>query len=171
VFFLETNMLLFTLPNSNAQTLAPIETLDFYCPQSITLPAPITPQLAWTIVMSHRSPILTAAFTIRDAISACFGVKKIGGFAASTAVGVKVGDKLNFFLVEHTSDDVLSLSVRDRHLDVLTCISTDQNTLTITSSVKTHNLFGRIYMIPVAPAHKLIVWNSLRRVKNGMPSL
>lgn len=161
-------MTLYIIPNSNIQTLDPIDTLDFYCPQSITLPEQITPQQAWTIVMSHRSPILGLAFKIRDAISACFGVQKIGRFTATTAVGAKVGQKLDFFVVEYTSDDVLSLSARDRHLDVLTCISTNQNTLTITSSVKTHNLFGRIYMIPVAPAHKLIVWSSLRRIGKSM---
>jgi hypothetical protein len=159
---------LFPVPNSNAQTLAPIETLDFYCPQSITLPAPITPHAAWTIVMSHRSPILGIAFKIRDAISALFGVQRISGFNATSAEGVKVGDKLDFFLVEHTSPETLSLSARDRHLDVLTCISVENTTLTITSSVKTHNLYGRIYMIPVEPAHKLIVWNSLRRIKRTL---
>jgi hypothetical protein len=161
-------MPLHTFPNSHIQTLAPIETLDFYCPQSIDLPKSVSPQQAWTIVMSHRTPILDIAFKIRDAISGLFGVQKINGFTKSSAMDVQIGDKLEFFLVEHTSDDVLSLSARDRHLDVLTCISTSDNTLTITSSVKTYNLFGRIYMIPVAPAHRLIVWISLRRVKRAL---
>jgi hypothetical protein len=161
-------MSLFNIPNSNAQTLAPIDTLDFYCPQSIILPTPITPQHAWAIVMSHPSPILKMAFKIRDAISARFGVQRIGGFTTSSAQNVQVGDKLDFFLVEHSSRETLSLSARDRHLDVLTCVSVEGKALTITSSVKTHNLFGRAYMIPVAPAHKLIVWNSLRRIKHVM---
>jgi len=111
-----------TVPNSNAQILAPIETLDFYCPQSIDLPKTITPQDAWTIIMSRRSPILGLAFKIRDFISSFFGVEKISGFTSSNAKDVSVGEKLDFFLVEHTSDNVLSLSARDTHLDVLTCI-------------------------------------------------
>jgi hypothetical protein len=32
------------------------------------------------------------------------------------------------------------------------------------SSVKTHNTFGRIYMMVVGPAHRLIVWAMLRRL-------
>jgi len=74
---------------------------------------------------------------------------------------------LDFFLVECTSNDVLSLSSRDSHLDVLTCISTQGTRLTITSPVKTHNWFGKLYMLPVAPTHKLIVWIFLRRIKQA----
>ena len=73
---------------------------------------------------------------------------------------------LDFFLVEHVSDDVLSLSERDTHLDVLTCISVSGHELTITSSVQIHNTFGRLYMLPVAPAHKLIVRSFPRRLQD-----
>ena len=46
----------------------------------------------------------------------------------------------------------------------MTCITTHDQRLTITSSVITHNAFGRAYMLPVAPAHRLIVWLMLRRL-------
>lgn len=115
--------------------------------------------------MSRPSWILKVAFRIRDVISSKFGVKKIGGFSTAAPTAVAVGDKLDFFLVEYVSDDVLTLSERDRHLDVLTCISTQGKTLTITSSVQTHNTFGRAYMLPVGPAHKWIVRSFLRRIK------
>ncbi|WP_216825471.1 DUF2867 domain-containing protein [Kiloniella sp. EL199] len=66
------------------------------------------------------------------------------------------------------SPNVLTLTVRDKHLDVMTCITTDGTKLTITSSVKTHNLFGRIYMLPVSIAHRLIVPSDLKRLKHKM---
>ncbi len=75
---------------------------------------------------------------------------------------------LGFFLVEHISPDILTLTARDRHLDVMTCISTLDNKLTITASVKTHTAFGRIYMIPVTPAHKLIVRKNLRQIMQSV---
>lgn len=56
---------------------------------------------------------------------------------------------------------------------MLTCVTaTPEGTGTrvaITSSVRTHNLFGRAYMIPVGPAHKLIVAVMLRRLARALP--
>lgn len=155
----------FTLPNTNIQTLAPPQDLDFFDRQSLQLPKTIAPLDAWRLITSNPMPLLKLAFGVRDAISSLFGVKKIGGFSGKVPKTVKVGQKLDFFLVEHISRDVLTLTERDQHLDVMTCISTCDNTLSITSSVKVHNAFGRIYMVPVAPAHKMIVRNNLRQIK------
>jgi hypothetical protein len=156
---------LITLPNSNIQTLAPIAELDFFDRQSVLLSRLVSPLEAWGSMMSRPSHVLKFAFRVRDTISSMFNVKRIGGFSKSAPKTVAVGDKLDFFLVENVSEDVLSLSERDNHLDVLTCISRVGNELTITSSVKVHNTFGRLYMLPVGPAHKMIVRSFLRRLK------
>ena len=87
---------------------------------------------------------------------------RIGGFGEVAAANVQPGDRLDFFLVEHAAPDLLVLTERDRHLDVMTCISTAGTRVAIVSSLLTHNLFGRAYMLVVGPAHKLIVWNMLR---------
>jgi len=42
--------------------------------------------------------------------------------------------------------------------------------LSITTSVKTHNAFGRLYMLPVAPAHGVIVRSMLARVGRSVTS-
>ena len=97
--------------------------------------------------------MMRMAFKTRDTISALFGVKRIGGFSGARRATVKVGDRLDFFLVEHNAPDMLVLTERDRHLDVMICLSIADRVLTITSSVVTHNAFGRIYMLPVGPAH------------------
>lgn len=69
------------------------------------------------------------------------------------------------FLVEHSAPDLLILSVRDRHLDVMICLSITDRVFTITSSVVTHNVFGRLYMLPVGLVHKLLVNRDLERLK------
>lgn len=158
----------FTIPNTNIQILAPTAELDFFDRQSVKLAKSISPLEAWGLIMSRPMPVLNLAFRVRDAISSKFGVKKIGGFSTTSRETIAPGQKLDFFLVEHVSQDVLTLSERDRHLDVLTCISRVGNELTITSSVKTHNTFGRAYMLPVAPAHKLIVRTFLRRLQREL---
>ncbi len=79
-----------------------------------------------------------------------------------------MGERLDFFLVERAEPDLLVLTERDRHLDVMTCLSTAGREVAITSSVITHNLYGRAYMVPVGIAHRLIVRTMLRRLVREM---
>jgi len=82
---------------------------------------------------------------------------------------VRVGDHLDFILVEGVGPDAVMLTERNRHLDVMTCVSVKGARLTIASSVIVHNWFGRIYMVPVGPAHKLIVRGMLTRLRRARP--
>jgi hypothetical protein len=151
-----------------ARILAPRAALAYFDARGALLPARVTALEAWNRAMARPLPGLGLAFRLRDAISARFGVKRIGGFTGRPRETVSAGDRLDFFLVEEATPTRLLLSERDRHLDVLTCITATpegaRTRVTITSSVRTHNLFGRIYMLPVGPAHKLIVHLLLRRL-------
>jgi len=153
---------------ASAQLIAPLERLAYLDSQSIPLPAAITAIEAWRLVMANPLPGLAWAFWLRDAISARFGVARIGGFSGAEVASPQVGDHLDFFLIAHISDGVLALTARDRHLDVMTCVTVEAARLAITASVVTHNWFGRAYMIPVAPAHRLIVWVMLRRLRRSL---
>lgn len=127
------------IQTAQIELVAPRGELDFFDQQSVGLPQSLTPLEAWSRIMADPLPLLGLAFRVRDAISARFGVKRIGGFTGEVRGFVQEGDKLDFFLVETVNDEVLTLSARDRHLDVLTCVTSVENTLTITSSVKVHN--------------------------------
>ncbi|WP_424978916.1 DUF2867 domain-containing protein [Leisingera sp. S232] len=150
------------------QVLAPAGELDFLDTQSLVLPVPVTPLEAWNIIHKQPLPGLKLAFWLRDAMSALFGVKRVGGFSGQQRADVKTGDMLDFFLVEAASDQLLTLTARDRHLDVMTCVCCNSGVLSLTTSVVTHTLFGRIYMLPVRPAHKLIVSQSLKRLQKEL---
>ncbi len=147
--------------------LAPPGRLNYLDRQAVLLTAPITPLEAWNRIRSQPLPLLGLAFRIRDAVSARFGVRRIGGLGKAPSDSVRAGQRLDFFLVEHAAPDLLVLTERDRHLDVMTCISTRGAALAITSSVVTHNRFGRAYMLVVGPAHRLIVRAMLRRLMRG----
>lgn len=159
---------LVTLPDTNIQVLGAVPDLNYFDRQSIKLPNSITPLEAWRILMARPMPILKLAFYIRDVISGWFGVKRIGGFTTDAPRALKAGDNLDFFLVEYISPEVLTLTARDKHLDVMTCVSTLDDVLTITSSVKIHNTFGWFYMLPVGIAHKVIVRTMLKRLKREL---
>ncbi|WP_349536757.1 DUF2867 domain-containing protein [Sagittula sp. NFXS13] len=148
--------------------LAPLETLDYFDSQTVSLAREISPLQAWNLITEDPQPLLKIAFKVRDAVSRKFGVKSIGGFSGTSTDTVSGGDYLDFFLVEHSDDDTLVLTERDRHLDVMTCVSSQGNEISITSSVTVHNLFGTAYMIPVGIAHKVIVRNMLRRLQRKL---
>lgn len=150
--------------NTNALILKPVDDLDYFDTQSIELDHTVSPLQAWNLIMQDPQPFLRFAFVIRDAVSSLFGVKRIGGFSGAVAQSIEVGDQLDFFRVEYTDTTALVLTERDRHLDVMTCISTRGPTVSITSSVSVHNWFGHAYMLPVGVAHRWIVRGMLRRL-------
>ena len=152
-------------PPATAALVAPRSQLAYLDSQSVTLAAPLTAVQAWRKIMAKPLPGLGLAFRIRDAIAARFGVARIGGFSGKPVENPKAGDHLDFFLIEQISDDAMVLTARDSHLDVMISVNCDGRQLGITASVITHNWFGRAYMLPVAPAHKLIVWAMLRRLR------
>ncbi|NNA83952.1 DUF2867 domain-containing protein [Pseudomonas fragi] len=159
------------MTRASIQTLRPLPELDYHDSRSVLLPVQITALQAWNLMTAGQGPLMRLAFRTRDAISALFGVKRIGGFSGTRREVVQAGDYLDFFLVEYSAPEVLVLTERDRHLDVMTCVSLADRVLTITSSVVTHNTFGRLYMLPVGPAHKLIVNSYLKRLQRKLQGM
>ena len=159
------------MARASIHTLRPLPELDYHDSRSVLLPMQITALQAWNLMTAEQGPLMRLAFRTRDAISALFGVKRIGGFSGTRREVVQAGDYLDFFLVEYSAPEVLVLTERDRHLDVMTCVSMADRVLTITSSVVTHNTFGRLYMLPVGPAHKLIVNSYLKRLQRKLQGM
>jgi hypothetical protein len=148
--------------------VAPENDLDYYNAQSAALPKDMSALEAWNMAMRRPVPGMAAAMWLRDRISGFFGVAPIKGFSGTQKTTVQIGEKLDFFLVEDIAEELLVLTARDKHLDVMTTVTTYERVLTITSSVVTHNAFGRVYMLPVGLAHKVIVWWILRKVRMQM---
>ncbi len=153
---------------SPAQTLLPLTDLDYHDSRSVLLPMKITALQAWNLMTGDPAPLMRMAFCARDAISSLFGVQRIRGFSGGWQDTAQVGNGIDFFLVEQIDSEVLVLTNRDRHLDVMICLSMVDRRLTATASVVTHNLFGRFYMMPVGLAHRLIVSRDLRRLKRTL---
>ena len=159
------------MTRASIHTLRPLPELDYHDSRSVLLPVQITALQAWNLMTAGQGPLMRLAFRTRDGISSLFGVKRIGGFSGTRREVVQAGDYLDFFLVEYSAPEVPVLTERDRHLDVMTCVSLADRVLTITSSVVTHNTFGRLYMLPVGPAHKLIVNSYLKRLKRKLQGM
>ena len=151
-------------------TLAPKAQLDYFDQQTVSLQRAISPLQAWNAVMAKPRPALKAAFGVRDRGSSLFGVRTISGFSSKPVKHIEVGQRLDFFLVEQVRSDLLVLTERDKHLDVMTTIICEGSDLSIISSVVTHNWFGKAYMVPVGIAHRYIVKAMLRDVQERFAS-
>lgn len=110
--------------------------------------------------------------SLRNRVVARLGLKDLGhlnGFDADKPVDwYKTGDRVGIFtLFENQADEVI-LGDTDRHLDVMLSVhkgqnpETDRSVLTVSTVVHIHNLLGRLYMLPVAPVHRLIVPSVLK---------
>ena len=73
------------------------------------------------------------------------------------------GQRLGIFTLQSLDDDAIVLEDDDRHLRVQLALQWQGDVLEVATVVHTHNAFGRVYMLPVAPVHRLIVPHLLRK--------
>lgn len=154
--------------------------LDFLHCDAVQVRGPLSVLQAYCAMTSDIPAWLSSAFRIRDFISRRFNVADIHGFSHRTPDTVpKVGEQLDFFTVEGISEHQLVLTARDTHLAVMVCMDLTPTRdadaegaamrLSVTTSVKRYNVFGRLYMLPVAPTHGPIVKRMLRNVVATFP--
>lgn len=92
------------------------------------------------------------------------GMKDLGSLRAmQDSVDPRPGDRLGIFTVQLCTPDAIVLEDDDRHLRVQLALQWRGDLLEIATVVHTHNAFGRLYMLPVAPVHRWIVPRLLRR--------
>ena len=101
---------------------------------------------------------------LRDRIVSLFGLKTVGRMrltAGHSSNDPAVGDPFSIFRVVSVDGAELVLGIDDTHLDVrisfLKRLDGERARYVVSSWVKTHNRLGRLYMLPVAPVHRLLV--------------
>ena len=147
-----------------ATLIGPVSDVHYIDVRSLDLPRAFTPLEIWDRMMATGMPGLKLAFWLRDRLAGLAGIRSIGGLTTERPATPKPGDMLDFFTIERIDDEELVLTVRDHHLDVMISVLTGNRRLTITASVHNRNWLGRLYMIPVAPAHRMIVILMNRRL-------
>lgn len=162
-------------PDTDTPLIAKREELNFFHQSHCSVSIDMTAFEAYCQMTAKSTRLLQAAFWLCDRISALAGVLTIGGTDSRPQQEPAIGEKLDFFDVVGVNADEIFLSSVDRHLSTLLVIklehlSVNIQKLTITPSVKTHNFFGELYMLPVAPAHKVIVRRMLLRLTESAKS-
>lgn len=116
--------------------------------------------------LRHTPRWVDTLMVLRNRVVSLLGLKDLGALSrldpAKPASAYAVGERVGIFtLIRNTPDEAL-LGDQDKHLDVTLSVhrATDpaggQATVTVTTVVHVHNLLGKIYMLPVAPMHRII---------------
>jgi len=133
---------------------------------SIELPsgASTNPELLARFIFAHQAPWISSLIAIRDAIVGRFGLKTAKQLT-SLGADSKTG-RLGIFKIYDTSPTEIVLGEDDKHLDfrlsVLCSSPGGKRQLTLSTVVHCHNRLGRLYILFIAPFHRLVVQSSLR---------
>ncbi|WP_367380254.1 DUF2867 domain-containing protein [Stenotrophomonas cyclobalanopsidis] len=91
------------------------------------------------------------------------GMKDLGSLrAVQDTAAPRPGQRLGIFTLQSLDEDAIVLEDNDRHLRVQLALQWQSDVLEVATVVHTHNAFGRVYMLPVAPVHRWIVPHLLK---------
>ena len=107
------------------------------------------------------------AMDARNRLVHLFGLKNLGALdnleRRPDMRTYKPGDRVGIFTLFENSFNEVLLGDRDKHLNVVLSVhrrlapSGTAVEVTLTTVVHVKNLLGRLYMLPVTPAHRIIV--------------
>jgi Protein of unknown function (DUF2867) len=117
------------------------------------------------VLLTSRSPRWVEALTrLRNMLVAPFGLKTSGETESPRR------ETIGLFPVLAETPDRMIVGFNDKHLDFRVVVdvvppgSVPSQQVTLTTLVKTHNWFGRIYLTIIMPFHRLIAPAMLRKI-------
>lgn len=120
-------------------------------------------------------------FAFRNKVVGLFGLKtgvETEPIKEADNFTLEIGDRVGIFKVFNKTNNEIVIGEDDKHLDFRVSLlfdknqgGQDENSLTISTTVKFHNWLGVLYFLPVRPFHKLIVpamlKNIIGKLENG----
>jgi hypothetical protein len=131
--------------------------------------------------VARQTPVwVDSLMALRNQVASLFGLKHLGSLAdvsrdlpARAEHDLQVGQRMGLFSFVSATPHELVVEDTDKHLTVQ--LSILKNTmdyqydrLTLTTVVHIRNMLGRLYMLPVGPAHKLIAPAVLRQAPTAV---
>ena len=148
---------------------------DFHDAYRLPLDPGERPMLAVCRDVLFRAPAwVEALMALRNRLVRWVGLKDLGRFSAIDPArpldSYRVGDRLGIFTIVSLADDEVVLGDNDRHLNVQVAVCrlhepAGARAVAVSTVVHVHNALGRLYMLFVGPAHKLIAPAVLSRAR------
>jgi hypothetical protein len=102
---------------------------------------------------------------IRNSVVKIFGLRAGNNENVKEAEYYPIGSKAGYFTVTERNANEIVMGENDRHLyfRASVLIDREQSFIYLTTIVRFHNVWGRIYFLPVKPFHRLIVQSLLKK--------
>lgn len=138
---------------------------NFWDAYQVDLPSQPPSALHAYLDFTARTPKwIDALMTARNATVRPLKLKDVGKLAnvplPSSAADLRPGDAVGIFTIRSVCEQEVVLEILDSHLDVVLSVYRHEGAaarLTVSTLVFYHNRIGKLYMLPVAPMHKLVV--------------
>lgn len=144
---------------------------------SVELPRAATtdPEVLARFVFSNVPAWSAGLMSIRDGFVAFFGLKTANDLNALSATDK--ASRISLFRIYSIHPDEIIFGEDDKHLDFRLSIlcsreasSPGETRLTLSTVVKCHNRWGRMYLATIAPFHRLVARATLKRAAEiGFP--
>ncbi len=130
----------------------------------------LTATQLYSAVMRSTPAWVDGLMKVRNRIVRLFGLKDLGALSAVAATAdqpLVPGQRIGIFTFARATPTELVMQDTDKHLSVQIAVIKQpvdavHDRLIACTIVHTHNLLGRLYLLPVGPAHKRIVPAVLR---------
>jgi hypothetical protein len=135
------------------------------------------PELLARFVFAHQAGWVAKLMSVRDALVARVGLKTAKQLRAQSAGGSR--ERVDIFRIYTRSAHEIILGENDSHLDFrLSVLQQTRHTrdgrsryLVLSTVVHCHNGLGRVYILAIAPFHRMVVRSALRRAaRMGWPT-
>ncbi|HYS67576.1 MAG TPA: DUF2867 domain-containing protein [Paraburkholderia sp.] len=136
------------------------------------------PESLARFVFAHQAGWVAKLMGLRDTIVARFGLKTSKQLRTEDSSGAR--ERVDIFRIYNRSAHEIILGENDSHLDFrLSVLHQRQDTrdgnsryLILSTVVHCHNALGRVYILVIAPFHRLVVRSALRRAARiGWPTM
>jgi hypothetical protein len=163
-----------TAPNTS-EVVTLLRSAYFHDAWAIRAAEPNLDALGQFLRVAQKAPRwIERLMAVRNRAVSLFGLKNLGGMSgidtSKLESAYRPGDRVGIFtLISQSANEVL-LGDRDKHLDVVVSVhkhigsKIGTTIVTVTTVVHVKNWLGRLYMLPVAPAHRVIARAMVRAV-------
>lgn len=119
------------------------------------------PEVLARFMFANQPAWIAMLMRVRDTIVSAFGLKT-GKHLATLATEARA-ERVGIFKIYSKNATEIVVGEDDTHLDFRVSVMRTSALLTVSTVVHCHNRLGRIYLLLIAPFHRMVVKASLRR--------
>lgn len=157
--------------HARAQTASFADAFSTLVPRS-----DLTATQLFTAIGRQTPSWINSLMSLRNSVVRQLGLKDLGTLSAlphTLAEPLQAGQRVGIFTFVRCTPDEVVVQDDDKHLTVQLAllkrnVDAEHDEITLCTVVHTHNALGRLYMLPVGPAHKLIVPAVLRQAPTAV---